>query len=109
MAERLSDVITKIQNVQQLKAVVTAMRGIAASRAQNGRALLAGIEAHTTIISRAIGEALALLPTDIIAAPAPTRSKRASSSFVRSRALPDPSASVCTKLQGATLRGRQTW
>jgi hypothetical protein len=37
MAERLPDIVTKIQNVQQLKAVFTAMRGIAASRAQNGR------------------------------------------------------------------------
>jgi F-type H+-transporting ATPase subunit gamma len=76
MAERLSDIVTKIQNVQQLKAVFTAMRGIAASRAQNGRSLLAGIEAYTTIISQAIGEALNLLPTDVSAGPAPGRSKR---------------------------------
>lgn len=64
MAERLSDVITKIQNVRQLGAVVTALRGIAASRAQNGRSLLAGIETYTEVISLAIGEALNLLPTD---------------------------------------------
>lgn len=64
MAERLSDVITKIQNVRQLGAVVTALRGIAASRAQSGRSLLAGIEAFTEIISLAIGEALNLLPAD---------------------------------------------
>jgi F-type H+-transporting ATPase subunit gamma len=76
MAERLSDIVTRIQNVRQLKAVVTAMRGIAASRAQNGRSLLAGIEAYADVISHAIGEALALLPTDIAAAPAPGRSKR---------------------------------
>lgn len=63
MAERLSDIITQIQNVRQLDAVVTAMRGIAASRAQKGRSLLAGIEAYTAVISHAIGEALALLPT----------------------------------------------
>jgi F-type H+-transporting ATPase subunit gamma len=76
MAERLPDIVTKIQNVQQLKAVFTAMRGIAASRAQNGRSLLAGIEAYTAIISQTIGEALNLLPTDVSAAPAPGRSKR---------------------------------
>jgi F-type H+-transporting ATPase subunit gamma len=76
MAERLSDIVTRIQNVRQLKAVVTAMRGIAASRAQNGRSLLAGIEAYTDVISHAIGEALALLPTDIAAAPAAGRRKR---------------------------------
>ena len=34
MAERLADIVTQIQNVRQLAAVVTAMRGIAASRAQ---------------------------------------------------------------------------
>lgn len=76
MAERLSDIVTKIQNVQQLRAVFTAMRGIAASRAQNGRSLLAGIEAYTAVISHAIGEALNLLPTDITATPVPGPSKR---------------------------------
>ena len=34
MAERLADIVTQTQNVRQLAAVVTAMRGIAASRAQ---------------------------------------------------------------------------
>ena len=71
MAERLFDVVTQIQNVRQLGAVVTAMRGIAASRAQRGRSLLAGIEAYTDVISRAIGEALDLLPTDTDIAAAP--------------------------------------
>ena len=78
MAERLFDVVAQIQNVRQLGAVVTAMRGIAASRAQRGRSLLAGIEAYTDVISRAIGEALDLLPTDtdIAAAPRSGASKR---------------------------------
>lgn len=67
MAERLADIVTQIQNVRQLEAVVTAMRGIAASRAQKGRSLLAGIEAYTDVVSRAIGEALNLLPNDVIA------------------------------------------
>ncbi len=31
MAERLSDIVAQIRNVEQLKAIVTAMRGIAAS------------------------------------------------------------------------------
>lgn len=76
MAEQLSDVVTKIQNVRQLSAVVTALRGIAASRAQSGRALLAGIEAYTEVISHAIGEALNLLPTDAAAATAPGHTRR---------------------------------
>ena len=69
MAERLSDIVTQIQNVRQLQAVVTAMRGIAASRAQRGRTLLAGIEAYTDVVSRAIGQALSLLPSEIVPSP----------------------------------------
>ncbi len=68
MAERVSDIVTQIQNVRQLQAVVTAMRGIAASRAQKGRALLAGIESYTDVVSRAIGQALSLLPPDVTSA-----------------------------------------
>ncbi len=105
MAERLSDVITKIQNVQQLKAVVTAMRGIAASRAQNGRALLAGIEAYTAVISHAIGEALALLPTDIIAAPAPTRSNRGLILFCAEQGFAGPFSERVYEAAGGDLEG----
>jgi F-type H+-transporting ATPase subunit gamma len=64
MADRLPDIVTQIQNVRQLEAVVTAMRGIAASRAQKARSLLAGVEAYSDVISRAIGQALSLLPLD---------------------------------------------
>jgi F-type H+-transporting ATPase subunit gamma len=65
MAERLADVVTQIKNVRQLEAVVAAMRGIAASRAQKGRSLLAGIEAYSDVVSRAIGQALSLLPKEM--------------------------------------------
>ena len=66
MAERIADIVTQIQNVRQLGAVVTAMRGIAALRAQKGRSLLSGIEAYTDVVSRSIGQALNLLPMDIL-------------------------------------------
>jgi F-type H+-transporting ATPase subunit gamma len=69
MAERLADIVAQIQNVRQLGAVVTAMRGIAASRAQKGRSLLAGIEAYAEVVSHAIGQALSLQPRDAEAAP----------------------------------------
>ena len=69
MAERLADIVTQTQNVRQLAAVVTAMRGIAASRAQKSRSLLAGIEAYADVVSRAIGQALSLLPSDMTASP----------------------------------------
>lgn len=69
MAERLADIVTQIDNVRQLEAVVTAMRGIAASRAQKGRSLLAGIEAYTDVVSRAVGQALSLLRSDTMIPP----------------------------------------
>jgi F-type H+-transporting ATPase subunit gamma len=72
MTERLADIVAQIQNVRQLEAVVTAMRGIAASRAQQARSLLAGIKAYTEVISGAIGRALSLVPPDR-AAPAQSR------------------------------------
>lgn len=75
MTERLADIVAQIQNVRQLEAVVTAMRGIAASRAQQARSLLAGIKAYTEVISGAIGRALSLVPPDG-AAPAQSRRGR---------------------------------
>jgi F-type H+-transporting ATPase subunit gamma len=64
MAERLAQLAAQIESVRQLESVVTAMRGISASRAQSGRARLPGIDAYTRVVSRAIGEALSLLPED---------------------------------------------
>jgi hypothetical protein len=68
-AKRINDavlqrVVAQIQNMRQLEAVVSAMHGIAASRAQCGRSLLPGIDAYSDVISRAIGQALLLLPAD---------------------------------------------
>lgn len=76
MAERLADIVTQISNVHQLGAVVTAMRGIAASRAQQSRSLLAGIEAYANVVSRAIGQALSLLPPGGQGAPASRGARR---------------------------------
>jgi F-type H+-transporting ATPase subunit gamma len=76
MVERLVDIVTQIQNVQQLEAVVTAMRGIAASRAQKGRSLLGGIDSYSKVISSAIGQALSLLPPDMVDTRPLRRAKR---------------------------------
>ena len=76
MAERLADIAAKITNVRQLEAVVTAMRGIAASRAQQGRALLGGIEAYSDVVTRSMGEALALLPEGESMQPVSGRQRR---------------------------------
>jgi len=73
MGDRLADVVAQIQNVRQLHAVVTAMRGIAAARAQRGRALLAGIDSYGNVIGQAIGRALSLLPVDAVGTPLPPR------------------------------------
>jgi F-type H+-transporting ATPase subunit gamma len=69
MAERLAEVSAQIQNVRQLEAVVTALRGIAASRSQRARSLLAGIDAYSAVVSRAIGQALTLMPADFQSKP----------------------------------------
>ncbi len=63
MTERLADISRRVHNVRQLESVVTAMRGIAASRAQQSRALLAPVRTHAGVIAAAIAEALALLPS----------------------------------------------
>lgn len=64
MTERLAEATRRLDNVHQLEAVVTAMRAIAASRAQQARGLLPGIRVHTSVIAHAIGQALALLPDE---------------------------------------------
>jgi len=60
MSGRLADVGRRIASVRQLGAVVNAMRGIAGSRAQQGRALLPGIRAYAETAGEAIGMALKL-------------------------------------------------
>ncbi|MCW2305914.1 F0F1 ATP synthase subunit gamma [Rhodobium gokarnense] len=62
MTGRLSEVDERIGSVRQLKAVITAMRGIAAARAQEAKAHLAGIRAYAETVGGAIGDALALMP-----------------------------------------------
>lgn len=62
MTERLAETTRRIENLHQLEAVVTAMRGISASRAQQARGLLHGLRAHERIVAGAIGQALGLVP-----------------------------------------------
>lgn len=108
MVERLSDVVTQIQSVRQLGAVVTAMRGIAASRAQKGRALLAGVEAYTQVVSHAIGQALELLPADRIAASAPGHSKHGLILFCAEQGFAGSFSQRVFEVAGADLDGVTT-
>lgn len=57
MSDRLAEVGHRIATVRQLGAVVNAMRGIAGTRAQQGRARLPAIRAYAETIAGAIGRA----------------------------------------------------
>jgi F-type H+-transporting ATPase subunit gamma len=72
MTERLADVSARIEGVHQLGAVVDAMRGIAAARAQRAVAQLRAVDAYTAVIAAAIGRALAL-PEAVTRPPEPSR------------------------------------
>jgi len=63
MTERLSDISARIDGIRQLGAVVNAMRGIAAARAQQARNQLAAVDSYSATIAFAIGRTLALVPT----------------------------------------------
>lgn len=62
MTERLPDISGRLQGIRQLGKVVTALRGIAANRAQQARNELPGIDAYSDLVAGAIGQALRLLP-----------------------------------------------
>jgi F-type H+-transporting ATPase subunit gamma len=71
LTERLADIGTRITGIRQLGAVVNAMRGIAAARAQHAAAQLAAVDRYAATIAAAIAQALALLPPN---QPRPARS-----------------------------------
>lgn len=62
MTERLSDISLRIDGIRQLSAVVNAMRGIAAARAQQARNQLLAVDSHAATIALAIGRTLPLVP-----------------------------------------------
>src|SRR5580700_4941247 len=63
MTERLADISARIDGIRQLGAVVNAMRGIAAARAQQARSQLIAVDSYAGTIAAAIGRALALVPS----------------------------------------------
>ena len=70
MTERLADIDARIRGVRQLGAVVNAMRGIAAARAQQARNQLAAVDAHAQALAIGIGRALDLVAPDVTDEPA---------------------------------------
>lgn len=63
MTERLGDIGARIAGIRQLGAVVNAMRGIAAARAQQARSQVTAVDRYAASIAAAIGRVLSLLPT----------------------------------------------
>ncbi len=61
MTERLADISARIAGIRQLGAVVNAMRGIAAARAQQARGQLTAVDSYATTIAVAIGRAISLI------------------------------------------------
>jgi F-type H+-transporting ATPase subunit gamma len=75
MTLRLADIGARIEGVQQLGAVVNAMHGIAAARAQQARTQVEAVDSYAATIAGAIGRALALMSSPPHAGPtAPSRS-----------------------------------
>ena len=62
MSGRLADVEARIGTVRKLSAVIAAMRGIAASRAQEARGHITSIRTFADTIGAAIAQSLTLLP-----------------------------------------------
>lgn len=71
MTLRLADISARIDGIQQLGAVVNAMRGIAAARAQQARSQLAAVDSYATVVAEGIGQALAAMqrPADTASRP----------------------------------------
>jgi len=65
MSERLAGIVRRIETVHQLDAVVGAMRGIAAQRAQQARALLPAMHAYARTVTQAIGQARLLISNPV--------------------------------------------
>ena len=61
MTLRLTDIGARIEGVEQLSAVVNAMRGIAAARAQQARNQVAAVDAYSATIAAQVGRALTLI------------------------------------------------
>ena len=95
MTERLADIGARIDGIRQLGAVVNAMRGIAAARAQQARSQLIAVDSYAATIAVAIGRALALVPS---ARPGSARRStgRRSCCSAPNRDLPAHSASACS-------------
>jgi F-type H+-transporting ATPase subunit gamma len=63
MEQRAADVQSRLATVSSFGELVGAMQGVAAARAEHARQLIAGTNAYASAVANAMGQALALLPT----------------------------------------------
>jgi F-type H+-transporting ATPase subunit gamma len=61
MTERLADISARIDGIRQLGAVVNAIRGVAAARAQQARGQILAVDSYAATIADAIGRTLPLV------------------------------------------------
>ncbi len=74
MSQRYAQLHARRQSVSQLGSVVSAMRGIAAARAQQGRRQLDNVQAYADTVARAISQVLQIAPpADADSRPSPPR------------------------------------
>jgi len=62
VTERAADIAIRVEGMRQLGAVVNAMRGIAAARAQQAHGQIEAVDAYAATISAAISRALVRMP-----------------------------------------------
>ncbi|MGP9768106.1 F0F1 ATP synthase subunit gamma [Halomonas sp. AOP13-D3-9] len=65
MTERLADISARIEGIRQLGAVMNAMKGIAASRAQVARTQMKAVDSYVATIAKAISSAIGTTSTPI--------------------------------------------
>lgn len=69
MAERLNEVENRIESIEQLQAVVSAYRGIAAARLNEAQERLEGIREYAATVAQAIGQVLGFVSEGASAKP----------------------------------------
>ncbi len=96
MTERLADISARIDGIRQLGAVVNAMKGIAAARANMARTQVEAVDSYAATIAAAMARvARPRLPATPTPVPNRTTARPACWCSAPNRALPAPSANAC--------------
>ncbi|RUR28341.1 F0F1 ATP synthase subunit gamma [Vreelandella andesensis] len=76
MTERLADISARIEGIRQLGAVMNAMKGIAASRAQVARTQMKAVDSYAATIATAISSAISTTASPVEKTAKPSSCKR---------------------------------